>query len=30
MGFAEVGKRKNYYENGEDALMMEYVFSRSD
>jgi ribosomal-protein-alanine N-acetyltransferase len=27
MGFAEVGKRKNYYENGEDALMMEYVFT---
>jgi len=27
MGFAEVGKRKRYYENGEDALMMEYVFS---
>ena len=27
MGFTEVGKRKNYYENGEDALMMEYVFA---
>jgi len=26
MGFAEVGRRKRYYENGEDALMMEYVF----
>jgi len=26
MGFAEVGKRKRYYENGENALMMEYVF----
>ena len=26
MGFAEVGKRKKYSENGEDALMMEYVF----
>ncbi len=27
MGFAEVGKRKRYYENGEDALMMEYLFA---
>jgi len=27
MGFVEVGRRKRYYENGEDALMMEYVFS---
>jgi len=27
MGFAEVGRRKRYYENGEDALMMEYVFT---
>lgn len=27
MGFAEVGRRKRYYENGEDALMMEYVFA---
>jgi [ribosomal protein S18]-alanine N-acetyltransferase len=26
MGFVEVGKRKRYYENGEDALMMEHVF----
>lgn len=26
MGFAEVGRRKRYYENGEDALMMEYLF----
>ena len=26
MGFVEVGKRKRYYENGEDALMMEYLF----
>ncbi|MBP1729143.1 MAG: Acetyltransferase, family [Deltaproteobacteria bacterium] len=25
MGFAEVGRRKRYYENGEDALMMEYL-----
>ena len=29
MGFVEMGKRKRYYENGEDALMMEYVFSQS-
>jgi ribosomal-protein-alanine N-acetyltransferase len=29
MGFIEVGKRRRYYENGEDALMMEYLFSRS-
>ena len=28
MGFVEVGKRKRYYENGEDALMMEHVFSK--
>lgn len=26
MGFIEVGRRKRYYENGEDALMMEYVY----
>lgn len=30
IGFAEVGKRKRYYENGEDALMMEYVFGGQD
>ena len=29
MGFIEVGRRKRYYENGEDALMMEYVFGNS-
>ena len=29
MGFVEMGKRKRYYENGEDALMMEYLFSQS-
>lgn len=27
MGFVETGRRKRYYENGEDALMMEYVFT---
>jgi [ribosomal protein S18]-alanine N-acetyltransferase len=26
MGFEVVGKRKRYYENGEDALMMEHVY----
>lgn len=26
MGFIDMGRRKRYYENGEDALMMEYVF----
>lgn len=29
MGFEEMGRRKRYYENGEDALMMEYLFSKS-
>ncbi|SRR6266571_573225 len=26
MGFVECGRRKRYYENGEDALLMEYIF----
>lgn len=26
LGFAEVGRRRRYYENGEDALMMEYLY----
>ncbi len=26
LGFIEVGRRKRYYENGEDALMMEYAY----
>jgi [ribosomal protein S18]-alanine N-acetyltransferase len=26
LGFAAVGQRKGYYENGEDALMMEYLY----
>jgi len=26
MGFTRMGKRKRYYENNEDALMMEYLF----
>ncbi|HWI41282.1 MAG TPA: ribosomal protein S18-alanine N-acetyltransferase [Verrucomicrobiae bacterium] len=25
-GFRETGRRKRYYENGEDALLMEYTF----
>lgn len=27
LGFKQVGVRKRYYENGEDAIMMEYIFS---
>lgn len=30
MGFVEVGRRKRYYENGEDALMMEFSFNAGD
>ncbi len=30
MGFVETGRRKRYYENGEDALMMEYIFTVSE
>ena len=26
LGFIETGRRKSYYENGEDALLMEYIF----
>jgi ribosomal-protein-alanine N-acetyltransferase len=26
IGFVEVGRRKRYYENGEDAILMEYLF----
>lgn len=26
MGFVETGRRKRYYENGEDAIMMEHIF----
>jgi len=29
MGFSVVGKRKRYYENSEDALMMEYLFEKT-
>ncbi len=28
LGFIVTGRRKGYYENGEDALMMEYIFSK--
>lgn len=27
MGFVETGRRKRYYKDGEDALMMEYIIS---
>lgn len=30
LGFREVGRRKGYYENGDDALLMEYTFSEGD
>lgn len=26
LGFVETGRRKRYYENGEDALLMEYLY----
>lgn len=28
IGFLEVGRRKKYYENGEDALLMEYLLNQ--
>ncbi len=30
LGFIEVGRRKGYYENGEDALLMEYIFNNNE
>lgn len=30
LGFIETGRRKKYYENGEDALLMEYIFQREE
>jgi ribosomal-protein-alanine N-acetyltransferase len=30
MGFVETGKRKKYYENGEDALLMEYHYENEE
>ena len=29
IGFVEAGRRKNYYENGEDAILMEYIIKNS-
>ena len=28
LGFVETGRRRNYYENGEDAILMEYDLNR--
>jgi [ribosomal protein S18]-alanine N-acetyltransferase len=28
LGFRESGRRKGYYENGEDAILMDYTFER--
>lgn len=28
LGFTESGTRRRYYENGEDALLMEYIYTR--
>lgn len=30
LGFVETGRRKRYYENGEDALLMEYIFKSGE
>jgi len=30
LGFEETGRRKRYYENGEDAILMEYCFDNED
>ena len=30
LGFRETGKRKGYYENGEDAILMEYMIDDSE
>jgi ribosomal-protein-alanine N-acetyltransferase len=29
LGFRETGRRKRYYENGDDAIVMEYTFSNN-
>ena len=29
LGFVETGRRKRYYENGEDAILMDYIFKNS-
>ncbi|CAG0971113.1 diamine N-acetyltransferase [Geobacteraceae bacterium] len=30
LGFRETGRRKRYYENGEDAILMEYTIDNSE
>ncbi len=30
LGFVETGRRKRYYQDGEDALLMEYIFGSSE
>jgi [ribosomal protein S18]-alanine N-acetyltransferase len=30
LGFIETGRRKNYYENGEDAILMEYIYANGE
>jgi [ribosomal protein S18]-alanine N-acetyltransferase len=30
LGFVETGRRKRYYHDGEDAVLMEYIFSTSE
>lgn len=30
LGFVETGRRKRYYENGEDAILMEYIFKNGE
>lgn len=30
LGFVEAGIRKKYYENGEDAILMEFLFAKSE
>jgi len=29
LGFRETGRRKRYYENGEDAILMDYTFEKN-
>jgi len=30
LGFVETGRRRNYYENGEDALLMDFTFENDE
>jgi len=30
LGFVETGRRRRYYENGEDAILMEYAFNNNE